>query len=245
MSTTLIMEAPQQQQIIFEQPADQVVRIPAPQVYGIDYGMEQLAINLSNNRRNAAGVSENIEAERVKREADEVKKQLLVKREKLQLKAEQEELADARKQAMQAEDQQEEADRLQNREREDRQRIEQERMDKQYSARATASPLRITEIPNDRLETHFTEQDHGKGIDLYFYLGLDCTVTHTHEKLLEMYRAKIMQHHPDKQAHMSPDQRKHSDVRARQINLVRSVLIDDPERRTAYDDKHVISEMAF
>jgi hypothetical protein len=89
-----------------------------------------------------------------------------------------------------------------------------------------------------------TEEDRDYTIDLYYYIGLNWNDTHTQDEIKAAAIKSLRDHHPNKVANMTVDQQKRSAVRVREVNIARRVL-EDVDRRQAYDEKHIISDGAF
>lgn len=77
-------------------------------------------------------------------------------------------------------------------------------------------------------------------IDLYWNLGLDWSEDPTTEHISKAVRELLLVHHPDK----NPENPEKSKIRLEEYNLAKRVLMDK-EGREAYDDKHIISDVAF
>ena len=169
-------------------------------------------------RENDRKVSEALEA---KRRARYREKEDAVERERLQRESE---------------------DRIKTQARIDGLRIEQERHDSEISSRRQQTF--ITQQPQDPSKILVTSQDKDLTLDLYWYLGLIYSDMPSAEQINQKYKESISRHHPDKQLTMSEEQRKRSQQRAQEIMLAKSILLD-PERKKAYDEKHVVSDAAF
>ncbi|KAF1918667.1 hypothetical protein BDU57DRAFT_535741 [Ampelomyces quisqualis] len=80
---------------------------------------------------------------------------------------------------------------------------------------------------------------------LYWYLGL---LEHDHPSLADLkeaYKALSLTHHPDKVLQKSAEEREHSATRIRQMNQAKAILIDDSERKLAYDEEMIVKEHHF
>lgn len=99
------------------------------------------------------------------------------------------------------------------------------------TAQATVAPTRI-----DRREPR---------VDIYWNLGLMQREKPSDAQIREAYRRCTMQHDPDRVSHKTAKERDHSANRMREISQAKAILMDDPERKRAYDDEGVIQEHEF
>lgn len=83
-----------------------------------------------------------------------------------------------------------------------------------------------------------------KNVDLYWYLGLYYYNKPSIDQIKAAHKTCVSQHHPDKTVNKSKEDQEHSASRMREINQAKDILLD-PERKQAYDENHIISDLAF
>jgi hypothetical protein len=125
--------------------------------------------------------------------------------------------------------------------RRDRHKDDREERDRRDAATEQKHEQRSIEAKE---RSYKTEEDRDHTIDLYYYIGLNWNDTHTQDEIKAAAIKSLRDHHPNKVANMTVDQQKRSAVRVREVNIARRVL-EDVDRRQAYDEKHIISDGAF
>jgi hypothetical protein len=107
-------------------------------------------------------------------------------------------------------------------------------------------PTRINnDRRDDRQATRLDSRPKSPPIDLYWNLGLSESHKPSDAAIKDAYKSCSLQHHPDRVLHKTDQQREHSAQRMREINQAKAILIDDPERKQAYDEDHVVKEHHF
>jgi hypothetical protein len=76
-------------------------------------------------------------------------------------------------------------------------------------------------------------------LNLYWSLGLDENTHPSSTQIKEAYKSLSLRHHPDR----NPSE--HSAQRMCEINQAKAILIDDEERKRAYDEEGIIKEHHF
>lgn len=84
-------------------------------------------------------------------------------------------------------------------------------------------------------------------IDLYWDIGIDRhqKPNPTTEEIYASWKKYAAKYHFDRFISRPASEQQNAKKRCDRISLAKSVLLDDPERRQAYDKKHIISEAAF
>lgn len=81
--------------------------------------------------------------------------------------------------------------------------------------------------------------------DLYFYLGLYEDTNPSLAQFKEAYNDACLRHHPDRALHLDEEERKHSAKRMKEITLAKRILIEDEERKQAYDRERIVYDYDF
>jgi hypothetical protein len=100
---------------------------------------------------------------------------------------------------------------------------------------AQTTPASSRPTPTARDET----RENRPKVNLYWSLGLDENTHPSSTEIKEAYKALSLKHHPDR----NPSE--HSAQRMREINQAKAILIDDEERKRAYDEEGIIKEHHF
>jgi hypothetical protein len=106
---------------------------------------------------------------------------------------------------------------------------------------AQTTPASTRPTPTARDEN----RENRPKVNLYWSLGLDERTHPSSTQIREAYKALSLAHHPDRSSHKTEAQREHSAQRMREINQAKAILIDDLERKQAYDEDGIIKEHHF
>jgi hypothetical protein len=261
----VIVQQQQPQQIVIQQaaaPTPQVVYVQAP---GQQAAAQSGAPMITSS---ATQVARKGEIESLKREKEKMEQEAEIRKQRREVEGLRERIArdEAREKAekeqelqRQRETRRERRDERQDTRREERQetrrddrrderqetrRSEQQdtrRDDLKFPQRSDPQPTRRADpkAQTDPRQTSTTQTSSSTKPNLYWSLGLDERTHPSSTQIKEAYKSLSLKHHPDR----NPSE--HSAQRMREINQAKAILIDDLERKQAYDEDGIIKEHHF
>jgi hypothetical protein len=264
----VIVQQPQQpQQIVIQQAA-----APTPQVVYVHAPGQQAAAQpgVPMNTSSVTQVARKGEIESLKREKEKMEQEAEIRKQRREVEELRERIArdEARERTereqelqRQRETRRERKDERQDTRREERQdtrrderqetrRSEQQdtrRDDRKNTQRSDLQPTRRAD-PNAQIAATSSRpsptardetRENRPKVNLYWSLGLDERTHPSSTQIKEAYKSLSLKHHPD----CNPSE--HSAQRMREINQAKAILIDDLERKQAYDEDGIIKEHHF
>jgi hypothetical protein len=244
----VIVQQQQPQQIVIQQAA-----VPTPQVVYVQPPGQQAAAQPGAPMitSSATQVARKGEIESLKREKEKIEQEAEIRKQRREVKELRERIArdEARERAEREQELRRQTETR--RERQDTRREERQdtrRDDLSSTQRSNPQPTRRA-TPNTQTNppsTHHPPPSQTQApsststkLNLYWSLGLDERTHPSSTEIKEAYKALSLRHHPDR----NPSE--HSAQRMREINQAKAILIDDLERKQAYDEDGIIKEHHF